>query len=150
MHRAPQKRRLFISRDDSGRGDDREPNFDNAEALHGALSALGVEPVVVSRLGVEEYLKAFVNAELIVGLHGAGLMNVVLSEAPRVLEINVPGYPDWRSLALFYATGMGAPSRRVVMPAPEIGVAHYDIPAMIAACKALLATPSCPPPRLPL
>ena len=77
-------------------------------------------------------------------------MNVVLSDQPRVLEINVPGYPDWKSLSLFYATGMGAPSRRVVMPAPENGVAHYDIPAIVEACQALLATPSCPPPRPPL
>jgi hypothetical protein len=81
-------------------------------------------------------------------------MNVVLSAQPRVLEINVPGYPDWRSLSLFYETGMGAPSRRVVMAAPQDGVAQYDIPAIVEACKALLATPApdptCSPPRPPL
>ncbi len=141
-YRTPAKRRIFISREDSSRGDDREPRFANAEALQQALSELGLETVVVSRLGVEDYLRTLVNCELIVGLHGAGLMNAVLCENPRVLEINVPGYPDWRSLSLFYETGMGAPSRRVVMPPPENGVARYDIPAIVEACKALLATPT--------
>jgi hypothetical protein len=149
--RTQEKRRIFISREDSSRGDDREPRFANADALHSALAEIGVESVVVSRLGVEDYLRTFVNCELIVGLHGAGLLNAVLCENPRVLEINVPGYPDWRSLSLFYETGMGAPSRRVVMPPPENGVASYDIPAVVEACKGLLATPpSCPPPALPL
>ena len=149
-YRAPDKRRIFISRDDSSRGDDREPRFGNSEELHRGLAELGIEPVVVSRLSAADYLQTFVNSELIVGLHGAGLMNVVLSAQPRVLEINVPGYPDWRSLSLFYETGMGAPSRRVVMAAPQDGVAQYDVPAILAASKALLATPSCPPPRPPL
>ena len=137
-HRAPAKRRLFISREDSGRGDDREPRFANAEELLQALSRLGIEPVVVSRLGVEDYLQTFANAELIVGLHGAGLANAVLSPSARVVEIAVPGYPDWRSLRLFIETGMGAPYRRVDMPAPENGLARYDVAAIAAAAEALL------------
>jgi hypothetical protein len=146
---APAKRRLFISREDSGRGDDREPRFANADELQQALSRLGVEPVVASRLGVEDYLRAFANAELIIGLHGAGITNAVLSADGRVAEITVPGYPDWRSLRLFIETGMGAPFRRVVMPAPEHGVARYDVAAIVEAAEALLATP-CPAPGLPL
>ena len=146
---APTKRRLFISREDSGRGEDREPRFANAQALQDALSKLGVEPVVVSRLGVEEYLRSFVNAELIVGLHGAGLTNVLLSDQPRVVEITVPGYPDWRSLALFIETGMGAPFRRVRMAAPAGGVAEYDVARIVEACEALLTAP-CPPVAPPL
>jgi len=146
---APTKRRLFISREDSGRGDDREPRFADADELRQALGRLGVEPVVASRLGVEDYLAAFANAELIVGLHGAGLANAVLSGCARVAEITVPGYPDWRSLRLFIETGMGAPYRRVVMPAPRDGLALYDVPAIVAACEALLSTP-CPARRLPL
>jgi hypothetical protein len=110
-YRTPAKRRVFISRADSGRDDDREPRFANADALMRALAQLGIEPVVVSRLGVEEYLRTFVNAELVVGLHGAGISNVLLCAEPRMLEITVPGYPDWRSLALFIETGMGAPFR---------------------------------------
>jgi hypothetical protein len=148
-HRTPGKRRLFISREDSGRGDDREPRFSNAEELRQTLGELGVEPVVASRLGLEDYLRTFANAELIVGLHGAGLANAVLSESARVAEITVPGYPDWRSLRLFIETGMGAPYRGVVMAAPENGLARYDVPAIVAACEALLAT-SCPARRLPL
>ncbi len=97
-YREPVKRRIFISREDSSRGDDREPRFVNSEELRLALGELGVEPLVVSGLGVEEYLRAFVNSELILGLHGAGITNAVLSESPRVLEITVPGYPDWHSL----------------------------------------------------
>src|SRR6185437_9967375 len=117
-YHAPAKRRLFISREDSSRGDDREPRFANAEELQQALSWLGVEPIVASRLGVEDYLSAFANAELIVGLHGAGLANAVLSKAARVAEITVPGYPDWRSLRLFIETGMGVPYAHVVMAGP--------------------------------
>ena len=146
---APKKRRLFISREDSGRGDDREPRFANADELQKALGRLGVESVVASRLGVEDYLRTFANAELIVGLHGAGITNAVLSAEARVAEITVPGYPDWNSLRLFIETGMGAPFRRVVMPAPENGVARYDVAAIIAAAEALLGAP-CPPRGLPL
>ena len=146
---APKKRRLFISREDSGRGDDREPRFANADALQQALGRLGVEPVVASRLGVEDYLRTFANAELIIGLHGAGITNAVLSADARVAEITVPGYPDWNSLRLFIETGMGAPFRRVVMPAPENRVARYDVAAIIAAAEALLGAP-CPPRGLPL
>ena len=141
-HRKPAKRRIFISREDSSRGNDREPAFRNAEAMKLALGELGIEPLVVSRLGADAYLSAFVNCELIVGLHGAGLMNLVLSDNPRVLEITVPGYPDWRSLALFMETGMGAPYRRVEMAPPDEGAADYDIAALVAACRDLLATPS--------
>ncbi|MDE3175776.1 MAG: glycosyltransferase family 61 protein [Pseudomonadota bacterium] len=140
-HRGEKRRRVFISREDSSRGADREPTFGNTAALKSALGEIGVEPLVVSRLDPAAYLDAFVNAELIVGLHGAGLMNVVLSPSPRVLEITVPGYPDWNSLNLFIEKGMGAPFRRVVMPAPRDGVADYDIPALVAACKELMATP---------
>ena len=82
-YKTPEKRRVFISREDSGRGDDREPRFANAEALALALKSLDIEPVVASRLPVEDYLRTFVNSELIVGLHGAGLMNAVLSGAPE-------------------------------------------------------------------
>ena len=106
-----------------------------------ALGRLGVEPVVASRLGVEDYLRTFANAELIIGLHGAGITNAVLSAEARVVEITVPGYPDWRSLRLFIETGMGAPFRRVVMPAPENGVARYDVAAIVAAAEALLGDP---------
>lgn len=140
-HRAPQKRRYFISREDSSRGGDREPAFRNAEALQRALGEWGIEPLVVSKLDPAAYLDAFVNSELIVGLHGAGLTNVILSQHPRVAEITVPGYPDWNSLSLLIEKGMGAPFRRVVMPPPREGVAEYDIPALTAACKDLLSTP---------
>ncbi len=137
------KRRLFISREDSGRGDDREPRFANAEELARALGELGFESVVVSRLG-ENYLKTFADAEIIVGLHGAGLLNLVLCGEPRVVEIVVPGYPDWESLRLFMETGLGAPYRRVTTPPPQDGLAHYDVRAIVEACRALLATPPCP------
>jgi hypothetical protein len=148
-HKTPAKRRLFISREDSGREADLEPRFVNAEELQEALGRLDVEPVVASRLGVEDYLRTFANAELIVGLHGAGLANAVLSASVRVAEITVPGYPDSLSLRLFIETGMGAPYRRIVMGPPENGLARYDVAAVVAACEALLSTP-CPPVRVPL
>jgi hypothetical protein len=144
--RGPLKRRLFISREDSGRGDDREPRFANADALERALAELKFEKIVVSRLGVEDYLKTFADAEIVVGLHGAGLMNLILCGEPRVLEIVVPGYPDWESLRLFMEVGIGAPYRRVSSAPPENGLAQYDVPAILEACRALLATPTPPCP----
>ena len=140
--RGPVRRRLFISREDSSRGDDREPRFANGDALERALRDLGFEKVVVSRLGVEDYLRTFADAEIIVGLHGAGLLNLVLCAEPRVVEIVVPGYPDWESLRLFMETGMGAPYRRVATAPPQDGLAHYDVPAIVEACRDLLATPA--------
>ncbi len=148
-HREPKKRRLFISRADSGRGDDREPRFSNTPALEAALARLGFEPVVASRLDPETYLKTFVNSEIIVGLHGAGLANLVLSATPRVVELTVPGYPDWHSLRLFMETGMGAPYARVVMAPPQGGVAAYDVPAILHAVESRLCAP-CPRPDLDL
>jgi hypothetical protein len=141
--RKPARRRLYVSREDSSRDAGREPQFGNAPALERALQRLGFETLVASRLDVPAYLEAFVNSEIIVGLHGAGLLNAVLSASPRVVEITVPGYPDWRSLALFLETGMGVPFRRVTMAPPRDGVAEYDVARIVEACEALLATP-CP------
>jgi hypothetical protein len=149
-YRAGGKRRIFISRSDAGRPASLEPQFDNEDALVRALAALGFERLVLSRLGVSEYLEAFVNSEIIVGVHGAGLGNVVLSASPRLLEIVVPGpYAGWDGFRLFVQTGMGMPFRRLAMAPPADGVAHYDIADIVAAVNELLATP-CPAVAPPL
>ena len=54
------------------------------------LERLNIEPVVLENLSAEEQINLFQNAELIVGVHGAGLVNLVFcSENTKALIIDV-------------------------------------------------------------
>lgn len=82
----PVHRRIFISRADAtGRG------IINWPEIEEVLSSHGFEVVNVSALSLNEQISTFSAAECVVGLHGAGLTNMVFSPpGTKILEILPP------------------------------------------------------------
>jgi capsular polysaccharide biosynthesis protein len=105
--------------------------FVNEDELVSALSPLGFEPVDLTQLSFEEQVALFANAEIVVGAHGAGLINTIYATNTKVFEI----FGDFVS-PLYYciAGGLGFPYRyeqatdtRLVSKAPGISVPGNDL-----------------------
>ncbi|HQT84429.1 MAG: hypothetical protein B7Z58_07710 [Acidiphilium sp. 37-64-53] len=77
------KRKLYISRSDaSGR------RIANEEELLGRLMPLGYEAIALSNYTFDEQVKLFSNSSHVVGIHGAGLTNVVFCQPnSSIIEI---------------------------------------------------------------
>jgi hypothetical protein len=83
---SPTPRKLFVSRADAGRR-----RLANETALMERLSALGYERVVPSALSFSAQIATFAGATHIVGVHGAGLTNLVFSRpAATLIELFPP------------------------------------------------------------
>jgi capsular polysaccharide biosynthesis protein len=67
------------------RVDGRSRPLRNEEALVRRLLPLGVVPVVLSLLGLDEQIMLFRHARLVIGPHGAGLANIVFAQVGTVL-----------------------------------------------------------------
>jgi hypothetical protein len=78
----PGSRRLFISRRDSVR----RP-IANEEEIARALEAWGFETVVLRNLEIDDQVKLFAAAGVVVATHGAGLANLMFSTEPTVIEL---------------------------------------------------------------
>jgi capsular polysaccharide biosynthesis protein len=85
---AARRRKLYVSRADAmGR------RIVNEDALAAMLAARGFETVVPTTLSVREQALLFASASHIVGIHGAGLTNLVFAPAgSRLLELFSPTY----------------------------------------------------------
>lgn len=78
----PRPRRVFIVRDDAKRA------FVNQLEILTRLSELDFEPVAPERLSVEEQRELFSQAEIVIGVSGAGLANVIFCRSgTSVVEI---------------------------------------------------------------
>ena len=79
-------------------------NFDELEA---ALRPRGFDVVELEALDFESQVELFYDAEAVVGTHGAGLTNVLFSEAVKVVEI----FPSWYVLPhyLYLCRSLGHP-----------------------------------------
>ena len=91
------KRRLLVSRADA-----QVRRLVDESDVSALLSKLGFEVYVPGRHTFEEQAEAFRNAELIVGMHGAGLTNMLFASDAKVVEIlpsNYPGLNHFRLLA---------------------------------------------------
>jgi len=75
-------RGLFIRRDDSI-----ERRIHNWDEVKLALEGMDVKIINPSRRTVEENLQSFQNAEFIIGVHGAGLTDVIFCGDPKLIEI---------------------------------------------------------------
>jgi hypothetical protein len=64
----------------------------NEDALVEMLVGYGVEPVVLSTLSLDEQIRLFRDAKLIIGPHGAGLSNVVFAAPGAVLYELLPDH----------------------------------------------------------
>src|SRR5690606_39867557 len=66
----------------------------NEEALITALAAHDIVAVTLEEMTFVEQVRLFAEAELIVALHGAGLANLVFSDAVHVVEIGSRAWPN--------------------------------------------------------
>lgn len=80
-----QEAALYVSR----RLDPRAPA--NEPALERALAAEGFTVVAAQTLGLREQIELFAGARVVAGAHGAGLANIVWSDAGALLELFVNG-----------------------------------------------------------
>ncbi|MGB3192001.1 DUF563 domain-containing protein [Lyngbya sp. PCC 8106] len=80
------KNRIFISRkkitDQSTRC------ILNEDEVCSVLKKYGFKKYVLESLSIEEQIDLFYNAEFVVGVHGAGLTNIIFSEKIKVLELH--------------------------------------------------------------
>ena len=76
------RRRVFISRTDATRR-----RVGNMDELKPIFDRWDIEIVVLSNLHVREQVKLFSQTELIIGVHGAGLTNLIYSYDADVIEI---------------------------------------------------------------
>lgn len=70
------RRRIFISRQKFQTPKRRIVNIDEIEPL---LQTYGFEPVILEDLSVVEQIRLFAQAEAVIGVHGAGLANMIFS-----------------------------------------------------------------------
>lgn len=85
-HRAPQARgprRVYVRRSASGKR-----GLTNDEQVSVALEQLGFVSLEIERLNIWEQIGLLKDAELIVGVHGAGLTNMIFSHDARVIELH--------------------------------------------------------------
>jgi len=84
-----QNKRIYISRDDSVN----KRNIVNEKELKNRLKKLGFKSYKLSNLDIREQANLFNQARVVVGVHGAGLTNLVFSQAnTRVIEILSDNY----------------------------------------------------------
>ncbi len=121
-------RRILISRRDAG-----FRRFTNEEELLGRLEPLGFELYKLSDYKLEEQVRLFRDAEAIVGMHGAGLTNMIFSRRAKILEIlpsNYPGLNHYRLLAAALGHEYGHLACGKVFRPDELQVPwrlHYDL-----------------------
>lgn len=97
-----ENKKIYISRSDaSGR------RIENEVELLKYLSGCGYKSVVLSEMSFEEQIKTFSNATHVIGIHGAGLTNIVFcNRGTTVLEILPETYGTPAFCVLALAGGM--------------------------------------------
>lgn len=95
-------RRILISRADANRR-----RITNTSALARALQPLGFEEVVLQGVPFREQVALFYDAEIVVGAHGAGLTNLLFSQACHVVELFPCPYVVPHYYYLATAMGLG-------------------------------------------
>lgn len=94
---AGETRRLFISRSDTAANMTYSTNSADVEEK---LVAFGFEPLTLANMDPMEQATAFVNASIVVGEHGAGLTNAILSPGAHVVELAIRGTRDMQSIEM--------------------------------------------------
>lgn len=97
----PDGTKLYVSRVDSTRRPIR-----NEEEIIGYLHNRGFNIITPGEMSVREQVRAFSEADLIVGGHGAGLTNILFSrEGTRVCELANDAYPSPANAAIGATAG---------------------------------------------
>lgn len=85
------RRRIYISRLDSG-----ARRMVNEPEIIALAQELGFEILTLTGMPVAEQIRAFAEAEIVLGSHGAGLSNVVFCRQGTIFcEMLVDGYVQW-------------------------------------------------------
>ena len=113
--------RLFISRQNA----DKERNVRNYEKLMSELEQRGFKSVVLESLPFKQQVRLFMEADAILGPHGAGLAKLVFADEVQIFEL----LPETRLRPDFYllADVMGHDYRCMVSPTDEGGNMTIDI-----------------------
>lgn len=114
----PEPEQRYATRLYVGRGDAASRRLVNENALLARLAPLGFVAVTMAGRSLIEQAALFARAEVIVGLHGAALANIVFcAPGTRLLEIYAPGFGNAAyglmaaALAMPYASHVAEPGR---------------------------------------
>jgi capsular polysaccharide biosynthesis protein len=69
------------------RSDQRRRRFVNQREVEKCLSKYGFESVAPEKLSVAEQIRYFSKAEVIVGAHGSGFINMLWADEPHIIEL---------------------------------------------------------------
>lgn len=88
--------RIYISRENlTNRG----RHVTNRTELNSVLEEFGIEVCTPETLSIGDQIRLYENAELIIGPHGAGLINMIFSRETCIVELLNKPYPMYRHLA---------------------------------------------------
>ena len=133
---APPAPRVFISRRQT-----LARRIANEDAVLAALAPLGFRACVLEELSFAEQVRLFANAEIVVGPHGAGMMNLAFSDNVKVVELfGAFLQPSFSELA----RGLGFRYGFLECPAPRGDLRGWDadlvvdIPALLRLVETVL------------
>jgi hypothetical protein len=114
---------IYISRRDANRR--RVRNEDEVESV---LSEFGFETFVPGKLPYKKQVSLFSGADIIVGSHGAGMMNALFNEGGTLIELMAPSRPNSHHFCLSNLISLNyeyVPAQPV--EDPDMDSRHYDI-----------------------
>ncbi len=118
------RRRIFISRQKFDTPKRRIANIDVIEPL---LLTYGFEPVILEDLSVVEQIRLFSQAEAVIGVHGAGLANMIFSPSDcRMLLLENPRNISVGLARMFSELAVVCGLRHQVIPVDEEVVEGID------------------------
>lgn len=115
--------RIYISRRDADRR-----QVKNESEIRSVLSEFGFETYVPGKLSYSDQVSLFSNANIIVGPHGAGMMNALYSENGTLIELMSDSSPNVHHFCLSNLTDIDyeyVPAQPIV--SDDIAPRHYDI-----------------------
>ncbi len=134
---------LYVSRRDT-----KKRKLDNEEDLERALESIGVQPIVPSEVSLDEQIRLFSMARLVVGPHGAGMTNIVFCH-PGTLVYEL--HPNIHLNGCFFqASQLFRLAYHADAFAAEAGARRVDtrwsvdIPTVISRVEAILREPRGP------